>query len=60
MAPKILPFLYDRPLTMHRFPDGVGGEEFYEKDAPGDSGLCRKIYDILGDCRPGGAFCPLQ
>jgi bifunctional non-homologous end joining protein LigD len=34
MAPRMLPFLSDRPLTMHRFPDGVGGEDFYEKDTP--------------------------
>jgi bifunctional non-homologous end joining protein LigD len=34
MAPRMLPFLQDRPLTMHRFPEGVGGVNFYEKDAP--------------------------
>jgi bifunctional non-homologous end joining protein LigD len=34
IAPKILPFLNNRPLTMHRYPDGVGNPEFYEKDAP--------------------------
>jgi bifunctional non-homologous end joining protein LigD len=34
MAPRILPFLHDRPLTLHRFPGGVGGEDFYEKNAP--------------------------
>jgi bifunctional non-homologous end joining protein LigD len=34
MAPRMLPFLHNRPLTMHRYPDGVGGEDFYEKDAP--------------------------
>jgi bifunctional non-homologous end joining protein LigD len=34
VAPFLLPFLHDRPLTMHRFPDGVDGEGFYEKDAP--------------------------
>ncbi len=34
MAPRILPFVHNRPLTMHRFPNGVGGEAFYEKDAP--------------------------
>ncbi|MEI7433786.1 MAG: non-homologous end-joining DNA ligase [Methanomicrobiales archaeon] len=33
-APKILPFLKNRPLTMHRYPDGVGNFDFYEKDAP--------------------------
>jgi bifunctional non-homologous end joining protein LigD len=34
VAPFLLPFLHDRPVTMHRFPDGVGGEGFFEKDAP--------------------------
>jgi bifunctional non-homologous end joining protein LigD len=34
MAPFLLPFLYHRPVTMHRFPDGVEVEGFYEKDAP--------------------------
>jgi bifunctional non-homologous end joining protein LigD len=34
VAPLLLPFLWDRPLSMHRFPDGVGGEGFFEKDAP--------------------------
>jgi bifunctional non-homologous end joining protein LigD len=33
-APRLLPFLRNRPLTLHRFPDGIGGEGFYEKDAP--------------------------
>jgi len=33
-APRMLPFLSGRPITMHRFPDGIGGEGFYEKDAP--------------------------
>ncbi len=34
MAPRILPFVMDRPLTMHRYPEGIGREDFYEKDAP--------------------------
>jgi len=34
MAPRILPFVHNRPLTMHRYPGGVGEENFYEKDAP--------------------------
>ncbi|MCL6560221.1 MAG: non-homologous end-joining DNA ligase, partial [Firmicutes bacterium] len=34
MAPYILPYLKDRPVTLHRFPDGVGGESFYQKDCP--------------------------
>lgn len=34
VAPALLAFLRGRPVTMHRFPDGVGREGFYEKDAP--------------------------
>lgn len=30
----ILPHLKDHPVTLKRFPDGVFGEAFYEKDAP--------------------------
>src|SRR5215213_8051200 len=30
----LLPHLKDRPVTLKRFPDGVFGEPFYEKDAP--------------------------
>jgi bifunctional non-homologous end joining protein LigD len=33
-APFILPHLKNRPLTLKRYPDGVTGEHFYEKDAP--------------------------
>ena len=34
MAPLLLPFVRNRPLTMHRFPDGVDRQGFFEKDAP--------------------------
>jgi bifunctional non-homologous end joining protein LigD len=30
----ILPHLKNRPITLKRFPEGVFGEAFYEKDAP--------------------------
>ena len=33
-APRILPFLAQRPLTMKRMPNGVSGQFFYEKEAP--------------------------
>ncbi len=35
VAPLLLPHLADRPLTMHRMPDGLAGEPFYEKQVPG-------------------------
>jgi bifunctional non-homologous end joining protein LigD len=31
MAPYILPHLADRPLTMIRMPDGIGGQRFFQK-----------------------------
>ncbi len=34
IAPYLLPHIKDRPITMKRFPNGVGGAHFYEKDAP--------------------------
>ncbi|HEX2180588.1 MAG TPA: non-homologous end-joining DNA ligase [Actinomycetota bacterium] len=34
VAPTLLPHLKDRPLTLKRYPDGVEGEFFYEKQCP--------------------------
>src|ERR1700730_1167679 len=34
MAPAILPHTRDHPLTLKRYPNGVDGEFFYEKNCP--------------------------
>ena len=34
IAEAILPHLHQRPVTLKRYPDGVHGEFFYEKQAP--------------------------
>ncbi|HEU5336926.1 MAG TPA: non-homologous end-joining DNA ligase [Terriglobales bacterium] len=34
IAPALLPHLHDRPLTMKRYPNGVSGQFFYEKNCP--------------------------
>jgi bifunctional non-homologous end joining protein LigD len=34
VAPVLLPHLRGRPLTLKRYPDGVEGEHFYEKQCP--------------------------
>ena len=34
VAPALLAQLRDRPVTRIRFPDGVGGERFFEKNTP--------------------------
>ncbi|MFY9826175.1 MAG: DNA ligase D, partial [Thermoanaerobaculia bacterium] len=33
-APAMLPFLRDRPLVLDRYPDGIAGKSFYQKNAP--------------------------
>jgi bifunctional non-homologous end joining protein LigD len=35
ISPWILRYLRDRPLVMTRFPDGIKGKSFFQKDAPG-------------------------
>lgn len=34
VAPALLPHLHDRPLTLKRYPEGVNGFFFYEKNCP--------------------------
>lgn len=34
IAPVLLPHLNDRPLTLKRYPNGVAGHAFFEKNAP--------------------------
>jgi bifunctional non-homologous end joining protein LigD len=34
IAPWMLPHLRDRPLAMERYPDGIGGPSFFQKELP--------------------------
>jgi len=34
-APRILPYLRDRPMVMGRYPEGIGGEAILQKNVPG-------------------------
>lgn len=34
-APFILPYLKDRPQTLNRYPNGIAGKAFYQKDVKG-------------------------
>ena len=45
VAPTLLPYLEDRPLTRKRMPDGITGPFFYEKNAPSHT------PDWMGRCR---------
>jgi bifunctional non-homologous end joining protein LigD len=44
----LLPHLKDRPVTLKRYTDGVGGEFFYEKDPPGYTPKWVKTFPCLG------------
>jgi len=34
VSPWLLPYLVDRPVVLTRYPDGIHGKNFYQKDAP--------------------------
>jgi bifunctional non-homologous end joining protein LigD len=34
IAPYLLPYLADRPVNLHRFPDGAGEDGFWQKEVP--------------------------
>jgi bifunctional non-homologous end joining protein LigD len=34
IAPNLLPYLRDRPVVLTRYPDGIEGKSFFQKDAP--------------------------
>ena len=34
VAPWLLPYLAERPLVLTRYPDGITGKSFFQKDAP--------------------------
>ncbi len=37
VAPWLLPYLDDRPVVLTRYPDGILGKNFFQKDAPGST-----------------------
>jgi len=50
----LLPHLKNRPVTLKRFPDGVFGEAFYEKDAPAFTPSWVKTAAVPRRETPGG------
>lgn len=47
IAPFILPYLKNRPVTLHRYPDGIEGKEFYQKDLPPSHPAWLKTCEII-------------
>ncbi|MBB5639142.1 bifunctional non-homologous end joining protein LigD [Pedobacter cryoconitis] len=44
MAPFILPYMKDRPLSLNRYPNGISGQSFYQKDVTGKVPDWAKTY----------------
>jgi bifunctional non-homologous end joining protein LigD len=46
VAPYLLSHFRNRPVTLKRYPDGIFGEAFYEKDAPGFTPKWVKTFPV--------------
>ena len=53
VAPLLLPHLAGRPISMSRFPDGIGGPSFYEKRAPGHQPDWMRTTPVESDSQGG-------
>ena len=51
VAPSILPHIEDRPITLKRYPNGIKGGHFYEKNAPSFTPVWIKTYPIQRSSR---------
>ena len=58
IAPFVLPHLRDRPVTLRRFPNGVTGESFYQKDVQ-DAPPFVQIVEIFSGSSNGVMRAPV-
>ncbi|MFZ0640165.1 MAG: DNA ligase D [Candidatus Acidiferrales bacterium] len=49
IAPLLLPFLKDRPLVLRRYPNGIHGQSFFQKDADKSTPEWVKTVAILSE-----------
>jgi bifunctional non-homologous end joining protein LigD len=47
IAPFILPYLKDRPIMLHRYPDGIEGKDFYQKDLNFNPPVGIKTFELM-------------
>jgi bifunctional non-homologous end joining protein LigD len=62
IGPTMVPHLTGRPITLKRFPDGVDGESFYEKNCPSHRPDWVQTVAFGGGSRGGGMvhYCLLD
>lgn len=53
VAPLLLPHLKGRPISMSRYPDGITGQSFYEKRAPGHQPEWMRTTPVVSDSQGG-------
>ncbi|MDQ7842990.1 MAG: non-homologous end-joining DNA ligase [Armatimonadota bacterium] len=58
IGPVILPHLIDRPVTLRRFPNGIAGESFYQKDVP-DAPRFVRLVSIASGSAGGTMAAPV-
>jgi bifunctional non-homologous end joining protein LigD len=49
VSPWLLPYLKDRPLVLTRYPDGIEGKSFYQKDAPDFVPAWIRRFRVVGE-----------
>lgn len=49
VAPWLLPYLADRPLVLTRYPDGIEGKSFYQKNAPVSTPEWIRTVNVAGE-----------
>lgn len=59
IAPVLLPHLRERPLTLKRYPDGIEGEHFYEKQCPSHRPDWVETTNVPSQRRGSIDFCVL-
>ncbi len=53
VSPWLVPHLKNRPVTLKRYPDGVSGQFFYEKNAPKFTPDWVKTFEVDRESEPG-------
>lgn len=51
VAPLMIPFLKDRPLVLRRYPNGIAGEVFFQKDADKNAPDWVKTVPIVSESK---------
>jgi bifunctional non-homologous end joining protein LigD len=49
ISPYLIPHLLDRPLVFERFPNGIHGQSFYQKDAPDHTPAWIRTQEIFSE-----------